>query len=81
MSTILSSTMVQEFHKLSLLERLDVVEALVRQMREEWQLEIIQRRQSSQQQLAAAAAALRKDYESDVDLTAFTSLDGEAFYE
>ena len=33
-----------------------------------------------QQELAAAAQALLADYQDDVDLTAFTALDGEDFH-
>ena len=38
------------------------------------------RESARRRKMAAAAAALRRDYEADPDLTAFTSLDGEDFH-
>lgn len=71
---------LEDFRKLSPIERLDVVEAVVQMMRDDWLRDPRQEQAFRQQQLAAAAAALRDDYLADPELTVFTSLDGEDFY-
>ncbi len=80
MTTTLPATILADFRKLSPIERLDVVEAVVQMMREDWLRDPGQEQALRQQQLVAAAAALRDDYLADSELTVFTSLDGEDFY-
>lgn len=68
--------------QLTLAERLALMEAVLHLTREELQ----QRAQPPDAQvrtaqLAAAAKALLPDYTTDPELTSFTALDGEDFYE
>ena len=79
MSTVLQTTILEDFRKLSPLERLDVVEAVMQMMRADWQQDSRQQQAMRQQQLATAAAALRGDYETDPELTVFVLLDGDDF--
>lgn len=73
---------IQELETLSLSERLAIMEAV-------WQLirrDLGQAAQGTTQadldlRLAAAAAALREDYAPGGELTVFTALDAEDFYE
>lgn len=80
MNTALPIAILEDFRKLSPIERLNVVEAVVQMMRDDWLRDSRQEQAFRQQQLAAAAAALRDDYLTDPELTVFTSLDGEDFY-
>lgn len=80
MNTAPPIAILEDFRKLSPLERLDVVEAVVQMMRDDWLRDSCQEQAFRQQQLAAAATALRDDYLADPELTVFTSLDGEDFY-
>jgi hypothetical protein len=75
--------MLEALKQLTLTERLALMEAALHLMREELQ-------QRSQQlpvpdertaRLAAAAQALLPDYTTDAELTSFTALDSEDFYE
>jgi hypothetical protein len=68
---------------LSLTERLALMEATLQLMREELQPcePPPAERDNTTQQLAAAAKALLPDYTSDSELTSFTALDSEDFYE
>ena len=62
-------------------ERLTVVEASLRLIRED--LQHVERppiRLERKRQLTAAAEALLPDYKGDGELTAFTALDSEDFY-
>ena len=74
---------LQEIKKLTLSERLAVMEAALQLLREELQQheQLLSTREKTQQQLAAAAQALCSDYTSDSELTSFTALDSEDFYE
>ena len=74
--------MLETLKKLTLTERLVLMEAALHLMREELQ----QREQQSAPdektaRLAAAAQALLPDYTTDTELTSFTALDNEDFYE
>jgi hypothetical protein len=74
--------MLETLKKLTLTERLALMEAALHLMREELQ----QREQQpatdeKTAQLAAAAQALLPDYATDTELTSFTALDSEDFYE
>ena len=79
MSTGLQATILEDFRKLSPLERLDVVEAVIQMMRAGWQRDSRQQQAMRKQQLSTAAAALRDDYETDAELTVFAVLDGDDF--
>jgi hypothetical protein len=74
--------MLETLKKLTLTERLALMEAVLHLMREELQ----QREQppatdERTARLAAAAQALLPDYTTDTELTSFTALDSEDFYE
>ena len=75
-------TYTEMLETLTLTERLALMEAALHLMREELQ----QREQQPATdertaQLAAAAQALLPDYATDTELTSFTDLDSEDFYE
>jgi hypothetical protein len=72
---------LEELKKFTISERLTIVEAALRLIREDLQqvgqpLTQTERRR----QLAAAAEALLPDYAAGGELTVFTALDGEDFY-
>ena len=72
------SRIVAAQHVIDPIERLAVIEAATRLIREDLsQPELSEK--SEDEELALAAAALLADYQSDQDLTAFTSLDSEDF--
>ncbi len=63
-------------------ERLTLMEAVLQLMREELQQHAQPTAAGDRaQQLAAAAQALLLDYTTDSELTSFTALDSEDFYE
>ncbi len=71
---------LDELKKLSLSERLTIIESAIRLIRDD--LEPAERRlDTSRQQLAAAAEILLADYTANTELTVFTALDGEDFHE
>jgi len=70
------SELLEEIKKLSAKERLDVIEAAIHTLQEDFG-----EKDDRKQRLAKAAEALLKDYEDDKELISFTALDGEAFYE
>lgn len=73
-----NSEIIAQLKQLTTAERLAVIEAATRLIREDLsQLEWNEK--PGDDELALAAAALLADYQSDQDLTAFTSLDGEDF--
>lgn len=73
--------MVEELKNLPTTERLMVVEAALRLIREDLQqVEQSSVRIEKGQQLAQAARALLPDYAPGGELTAFTALDSEDFY-
>ncbi len=65
------SEIIKEIENLSVQERMFVIEKVVTSIR----------RQESSAQMSRAARELSEDYKSDKELTAFTSLDLENFYE
>lgn len=73
---------LQELEKLSPRERLELIEAAVHLLQEDFrekeQKAILLRERP---QLAKAAQALLSDYTEDRELTGFTALDGEVFHE
>ncbi len=74
---------LEALKKLTLSERLTIVETALHLIREDLQkmnrlpLTQVERKR----QLALAAKALLSDYTTDHELTSFTALDGEAFHE
>ena len=62
---------LKEIEKLDLAERIFVIEKAVRALRQE----------EDSRRMSRAARELREDYSSDKELTAFTDLDMEDFYE
>ena len=72
---------LEELKRFTIPERLTIVEATVRLIREDLQQEKQPLSQAEKKrQLAAAAKALREDYAANDELTAFTALDSEDFY-
>jgi hypothetical protein len=71
----------KELSKLPPNERLSIVEATLHKVREELQGTVLPDRAADRRtKLASAARALLHDYETDKDLTAFTTLDAEDFH-
>ena len=68
---------IEEFRKLSPRERLEVIEAAIHLLREDFEPE---KKQGERQQLKEAAEALLPDYAEEGELTAFTALDSEDFH-
>ncbi len=70
--------MLEELKKLGIPERLTIIEAAVRLVREDLeQAEPPLARTEERRQMAAAAAALGQDYSAGGELTIFTALDPE----
>jgi ribonuclease HII len=77
-SQMTNSEIIDQLKQLTTAERLAVIEAATRLIREDLsQSESVEKGEDNQ--LTHAAAALLADYESDRELTAFTALDGEDF--
>jgi hypothetical protein len=73
-----NSEIIEQLKQLTTAELLAVIEAATRLIREDLsQPEASEN--AEDKQLAQAAKALLADYQSDRELTAFTSLDGEDF--
>ncbi len=68
---------LEELRKLSPRERLEVMEAVIHLLREDFEPE---KKQREKQGLKEAAVALLADYAEDAELTVFTALDGEDFH-
>jgi hypothetical protein len=73
-----NSEIIDQLKQLTTAERLAVIEAATRLIREDL-LQPEANEDAEDEQLAQAAKALLADYQSDRELTAFTSLDGEDF--
>ena len=78
--------LLDELNKLPLAERLAIVEAAIRSMREELQPSPRRglrgmSREEKDRLLREGAAIMAPLYASDAELTAFTALDGEDFVE
>lgn len=69
---------IDQLKQLTTAERLAVIEAATRLIREDLS-QPEANENTEDEQLAQAAKALLADYQSDPELTAFTSLDGEDF--
>ncbi|HEV7796961.1 MAG TPA: hypothetical protein VGO73_02300 [Pyrinomonadaceae bacterium] len=72
-----NSEIIDQLKQLTTAERLAVIEAATRLIRED--LSSFEGSENGEEQLAQAANALLADYQSDRELTAFTSLDGDDF--
>ena len=68
-----------EIRRLSPIEQLTLAETVLHWARENLQAPLSS--VEDEQAMAVAAQALREDYLNDKELTAFTVLDGEDFYE
>ena len=73
-----NSEIIDQLKQLTTAERLAVIEAATRLIREDLS-QPEANENAEDEQLARAAKALLADYQSDRELTAFTSLDGEDF--
>jgi len=72
---------LKELEQFTITERLSILEAAVRLIREDLQQEEkSQFRKGRKHQLVEAAEMLREDYATDSELTVFTVLDSEEFY-
>lgn len=67
-----NTKIVEEINRLPLAEQIYIVEIVLKNIRHKTE---------ETPGLAEGAKALLRDYENDRELTAFTSLDGEDFYE
>jgi hypothetical protein len=67
-----NTKIVEEINRLPLSEQIYIVEIVLKNIRRETE---------TTPSLAEGAKALLHDYENNRELTAFTSLDGEDFYE
>ena len=67
-----STKIVEEINRLPLSEKIHIIEIVLKSIRQEAE---------KTPSLAEGAKALLHDYENDKELTAFSSLDGEDFYE
>ncbi len=67
-----ATRIIKEIARLPLIERMLIIENAIKSIREE---------SSKKSSLKEGAMALLSDYKTDKELTAFTSLDGENFYE
>lgn len=70
-----NSEIIAQLKQLTTAERLAVIEAATRLLREDVSQPEVNK-SSEDEQLARAAKALLVDYQSDLELTVFTSLDG-----
>ena len=73
-----NSEIIDQLKQLTTAERLFVIEAATRLIREDL-AQPEANENGEDQQMAQAATALLADYQSDRELTTFTSLDGEDF--
>ena len=73
-----NSEIIDQLKQLTTAERLAVIEAATRLIREDLSHPDANER-AKDKEMALAATALLADYQSDPELTAFTSLDGDNF--
>jgi hypothetical protein len=74
--------LLSELNKLDTYDRLRIIEQAIHSIREELHPIIYKKDlRSYKSQLLKAAKILAQDYKNDKELTAFTALDGEDFYE
>lgn len=65
-------SIIKEIIKLPIIERMLIIENTIKSIREE---------ATKERSLRVGAEALLSDYKTDKELTAFTALDSEDFYE
>ena len=68
----MNTQIIQEINSLPLSEKIYIIELVLKNIRQETE---------KTPSLTEGAKALLHDYENDRELTAFTALDGEEFYE
>lgn len=74
--------LLSELNKLDTFDRLRIIEQAIHAIREELHPIIYKKDlRIDKNQLLKAAELLADDYKNDKELTAFTALDGEDFYE
>ena len=66
-----TNDLIKEIQRLPISQRIDLAEKIIHSLKEPY----------GSEQLAVAADTLIEDYQSDEELTVFTSLDLEGFYE
>ena len=71
MNEMRTDEIIKEIQQLPLQKRIYVIEEIIRSIR----------RQSEKNQMEIAAESLYEDYSTDKNLTAFTDIDFENFYE
>jgi hypothetical protein len=71
MNEMRTDEIIKEIQQLPLQKRIYVIEEIIRSIR----------RQSEKNQMEMAAESLYEDYRNDKNLTAFTDIDFENFYE
>jgi hypothetical protein len=78
---MIQADIVEELKRFTISERLEIVEAALRLIREDLQeVEQPLTQAERRRQLAAAAEALLPDYAAGGELTIFTALNSEDFY-
>ena len=70
---------ITELKKLPLSERLQIIEILLVEIRQELDLSPPPSLMERKRQMMAAAAAVKEEYLTNADLTVFTALDAEDF--
>jgi len=71
---------LEEIRKLPAEERLGIVESALHQLREQFLARGSDSRTERRERLSIAADALKTAYETDSELTAFTTLDSDDFH-
>lgn len=77
---MINSEILEQLKSLPAAERLRIVASAVHELREDLERSGAQAEKATNARLAHAAEALLADYSNDLELTAFTALDGEAFH-
>ena len=77
---MVKTDVIDKLKKLSTTERLAIIEDIIHITREEIEKQS-DYSQNRKQELEAAARTLLPDYNNDKELTSFTALDSEEFYE
>lgn len=72
---------LNEIIRLPISERIEVIESALMSVRKDLKIFNLPYKDMEQQQMSIAAETLYRDYLENKELTAFTVLDGETFYE
>jgi hypothetical protein len=67
-----AAQIISEIKGMSLIDKIQIIEFAIKSIKKET---------SKKLSLSKAAMLLKKDYENDSELTVFSNLDGEDFYE